>query len=419
MVKPIITPWRTQADLVAVRTQIYSTCPEARQRAVSRIMAWKLRGNLPHSVESTALLVDAVLHHTSRSSNSSADSSFSIRAVYSAAFTRFVTGFCDIGRNKERSLEPSSMLNIAKQIGMPPGFVALRHEATHDELPSTQRLVKAAEHALAWLWDFYWSKLEEPETEERVARTLPQLKARAKEIFKAYRGSRLQVLKSKKPRDQEEETKATSKNLSRLAEGSRPKMKAVADTLVEESLLIPSKRALGSPLDGAYLMWDDLLRDVVASDYSFLPTLQQSMLEVLTEREAEGTEHDANREATCQWLLHMADYTASASQQTAYSRQIMTTCCMHHGYWMKWLGKHLLDASGPDLKEEYQDLFEASQGEHDAGECAEDDAVMQDTCSCAAGDAADALGGVSTNRVAKSEGWKLAVIPTGLPIGAI
>ncbi|KAM3423495.1 hypothetical protein BST61_g923 [Cercospora zeina] len=415
MVKPIITPWRTQADLLAVRSQIYSTCPEARQCAVSRIMAWKLRGNLPHSVESTALLVDAILHHSD--SNSSTDPSFSIRAVYSAAFTRFVTGFCDIGRNKERSLEPSSMLNIAKQIGMPPGFVALRHEATHDELPSTQRLVKATEHALAWLWDFYWSKLEEPETEESVARALPELKARAKEIFKAYRGSRRQVLKSKKPRDQAEETKATSKNLLRLAEGSRLRMKAVADTLVEESLLVPSKRVLGSPLDGAYLMWDGLLRDIVASDYSFLPALQQSMLEVLAKQESEGTEHDANREATCQWLLHMTDYTASGRQQTAYVRQIITTCCMHNGYWMNWLGKRLLDTSGSDFREEYQDLFEASQGEQEAGVGAEEDIVMQD--SCAAGDAPDAIGEVSTNRVAKSEGWKLAVIATGLPIGVV
>ncbi|MGG6497648.1 UNVERIFIED_CONTAM: ribosomal biogenesis LAS1 family protein, partial [Bacteroidetes bacterium 56_B9] len=83
-----------------------------------------------------------------------------------------------------------SMLAIAKQIGMPSEFVTLRHEATHDELPAIQRLVKAVDDALAWLWVFYWSKLEEPETEAIEARSLPELKARAKEIFKAYRGSR-------------------------------------------------------------------------------------------------------------------------------------------------------------------------------------------------------------------------------------
>lgn len=232
------TPWRSQADLLSVREQIYSASQDDRQQAVDRIMAWKLRGNLPHAVESTALLTDAILHH----SNGSANSIFSIRAVYSAAFTRFVTGFCDIGRNKERSLEPSSMLHIAKQIGMPTEFVALRHEATHEELPSIQRLVKATEDGLAWLRKVHWSGLEEPETEQSVAKSLPEVKAQAREIFKTYRSSRRETLKSKRPKDQMEETRATSRALSGLMDGSRLRMQAVADVLVEEKLLIPSKR---------------------------------------------------------------------------------------------------------------------------------------------------------------------------------
>jgi ribosomal biogenesis protein LAS1 len=131
-----ITPWRTHSDLLAVRQQLYSLNTNSthtqhqnrhenqnanfdlRHQAVSRIMAWKLRGNLPHAVESTALLTDAILHH-----DLSINSIFSVRAVYAAAFTRFVTGFCDIGRNRERALEPSSMLVIARQIDMPDEFV--------------------------------------------------------------------------------------------------------------------------------------------------------------------------------------------------------------------------------------------------------------------------------------------------------
>ncbi|GIZ37157.1 hypothetical protein CKM354_000061500 [Cercospora kikuchii] len=412
MVRPTITPWRTQADLLAVRSQIYSDSPEDRQHAVSRIMAWKMRGNLPHSVESTALLVDAILHHNN--SDSSTDSFFSNRAVYSAAFTRFVTGFCDIGRNKERSLEPSSMLAIAKQIGMPSEFVTLRHEATHDELPAIQRLVKAVDDALAWLWVFYWSKLEEPGTEASVAKSLPEVKARAKEIFKTYRGSRREVLKSKKPRDQTEETRATSRNLVRLVKGSRLKRKAVAETLVEENLLIPSKRGLGTPLDGAYLMWDSLLRDIVASSPSFLPVLQQSMLAILTHQEMEGTEQDATREAICMWLLHMTDYNASAEQQTAYRREMITMCCMHLGYWLTWLGKRLLETSGSDFRTDYQDLFEASRDEHAAAEGAKEDTIMHDDIA-----GRDAIGDVSAGGFDQSTGWERALPPIAVPIGVV
>jgi ribosomal biogenesis protein LAS1 len=91
-----ITPWRTHSDLLSVRQQLYSlntnstptqnqnqhqnANPDLRHRAVSRIMAWKLRGNLPHAVESTALLTDAILHH-----DLSINSIFSVRAVYARA----------------------------------------------------------------------------------------------------------------------------------------------------------------------------------------------------------------------------------------------------------------------------------------------------------------------------------------------
>jgi ribosomal biogenesis protein LAS1 len=52
----------------------------------SKVGIWKLRGNLPHPVEATALLTDAILHDDAQK-----NSIFSIRATYSAAFCRSVT----------------------------------------------------------------------------------------------------------------------------------------------------------------------------------------------------------------------------------------------------------------------------------------------------------------------------------------
>lgn len=199
-------------------------------------MAWKLRGNLPHAVESTALLTDAILHHKIES-----NSIFSVRAVYSAAFARFVTGFCDIGRNKERSLEPSSMLDIAKQIGMPPEFVALRHEATHEELPAIQRLMKATDEALKWLWEVYWSRLESPESDEVVAAAIPQISAEARELFKNWRSARREALRAKKQR-QDEEVQAAGSSCIALMDGAAARANAVADVLAKDRMLLPSKR---------------------------------------------------------------------------------------------------------------------------------------------------------------------------------
>lgn len=166
------------------------------------------------------------------------------------------------------------MLEMAKQMGMKAEFVALRHEATHEELPSLRRLVKATGEALEWLWRVYWSRLDEGEEgmgmgsvistftsstnvaekegrgggggEISMAEHLrDDVKGQAREIFKAYRAARREALKMKKKnatRDQKEEMRATSKALRSLMGTSKLRIRAVADVLVEDRFLIPSKR---------------------------------------------------------------------------------------------------------------------------------------------------------------------------------
>lgn len=259
-----ITPWRTHSDLLAVRQQLYSlntnsthnqnqnghgsqdAKPDLRHQAVSRIMAWKLRGNLPHAVESTALLTDAILHH-----DLSINSIFSVRAVYAAAFTRFVTGFCDIGRNRERALEPSSMLVIARQIDMPDEFVALRHEATHEDLPSVQRLVAVCEQALEWLWRVYWSRLpDEPvATAADVAKVtevdVQQVREVGRKLLKEFRSARKQGLKVKggsTAKSQVELVNKTASELETLCHDQESAIVALTETLLDDKMLYPSDR---------------------------------------------------------------------------------------------------------------------------------------------------------------------------------
>ena len=75
----------------------------------------------------------------------------------------FVTGLLDMQQDKQRKM---SMFSVAKTIGLPATFVELRHQATHEQLPSLARLRAAANKALAWIWDYYWQHLiaeERPE----------------------------------------------------------------------------------------------------------------------------------------------------------------------------------------------------------------------------------------------------------------
>ena len=244
MARFTITPWRTQSDLLHVRQNLYhlnESEQDLRRNAVSRVMARKLRGHLPHAVESTALLVDAILHHTT---SSTANSSFSIRAVYSAAFCRFVTGFCDIGRSKEGGLVPSSMLEIARQIDMPSEFVALRHEAIHEELPSLGRLVEATERGLEWLWRAYWERLDGAVVEAVNVVDLSVVKEQARALFRGFRSMRREAFRANRQNSPEHRLACgeTAQECIRLCQGSVSSTGAVVEVLVEDRLLMPSGR---------------------------------------------------------------------------------------------------------------------------------------------------------------------------------
>ncbi|KAK5993270.1 Pre-rRNA-processing protein las1 [Cladobotryum mycophilum] len=135
--------------------------------AVARVSMWMQRGNCPHMVESTALLMAAVLSDEGSAIENAGSSTYAVRAAYSAAFSRFVTGLLDGHQDK---LRKQSMYSIAKTIGLPATFVELRHQATHEQLPSLAKLRSAAKKALLWIWDYYWKHLAGDDHDDKTAR---------------------------------------------------------------------------------------------------------------------------------------------------------------------------------------------------------------------------------------------------------
>ncbi|EPE02939.1 las1-like protein [Ophiostoma piceae UAMH 11346] len=173
MVHYIFTPWRDRRELLAVRRQFYPrgassfaavfTGTDAvesnavRREAVARVTIWMQRGFCPHMVESTALLAVAILADASSTTNSAP---VAARAAYASAFARFVTGLLDGQQDRARKM---SMHGLAQHIGLPAGFVELRHQVTHEALPSLRRLRSASQQALAWIYDYYWAGVDEAE----------------------------------------------------------------------------------------------------------------------------------------------------------------------------------------------------------------------------------------------------------------
>lgn len=137
------------------------------------------------------------------------------------------------------------MLEIARQIGMPSEFVSLRHEATHDELPSAGRMKIAATEGLDWLWKVYWSRLEDPTiVGETGIEDVGRQKVEMRKVLKEFRKVRKDAFRTKTETSEVHhgQVRAFAEALEALVKGDSIQMKALAELLVDEKFLIPSSR---------------------------------------------------------------------------------------------------------------------------------------------------------------------------------
>lgn len=111
MVQFVFTPWRNRAELLRVREQLYpaftttittaNTAPpttswwsspeelRAVEKAIARVFMWVHRGGCPHVVESTALLMSAIVFDARGGHDAVAGAA--VTAGYLVGFTRYVS----------------------------------------------------------------------------------------------------------------------------------------------------------------------------------------------------------------------------------------------------------------------------------------------------------------------------------------
>ena len=121
---------------------------------MKHVESWRLRGGLPLSVDATASIVEiGLLDKQTAGHEASAPSKHACTLMYAMAVTRLVNGITDPLQQGARA---SSVKHLAQSVGLPPSLVELRHDCTHNRLPSLDRLRVAADQALLWLHEHYW-----------------------------------------------------------------------------------------------------------------------------------------------------------------------------------------------------------------------------------------------------------------------
>lgn len=134
---------------------------------------------------------------------------------------------------------------------MPGSFVELRHEATHEDLPSLRRLQMATEQALQWLWHHYWSKLDaslssQPENRDPAATEHwgPDIRGSLHRIFKTFVSARRDEIKKEGPKSgvESRSVRKAMDQLDALGATKRPALfrDEVISLLLADRMVVPS-----------------------------------------------------------------------------------------------------------------------------------------------------------------------------------
>lgn len=264
----VVTAWRNSRELLQLRQDIYSSETACRQRAVNKVFAWRYRkpDGLPLLLDSTADIVDVILQDERADLKHNA-----LRLLYATAISRFVTGLADT--QIELTRDRPAWFPPGKSLQLPYNLLEVRHRIVHRHLPSLAELKRAAKDSLDWLWEWYWSQLDHafPSASSGIngkADLEPDTLVREKlqSILKTYVKERKTEIKNRKKDSHAAAEIALSSFTLRYGGNSTTSVSSsqarriLLHLLVEEKMILPADKKLGSTLSGAFLMWDVFFR---------------------------------------------------------------------------------------------------------------------------------------------------------------
>jgi hypothetical protein len=195
------------------------------------VSTWKLRRcRIPHSIQATADLVDAILHDDAQKNSAS-----TIKAVYASALAKMVTSVCDL---EQDSLEKRSMMEQAKKIGMPEDWVHLRHSITHGQTPGLRALEEAVRDAVPWMWNHFWRYLD---VEDRVSEE--ELRSEFITVLANFRRQRRVAITRKQDASLDTNLASqSSKALRRLCKNNSRGHEILISVLLHDNIILPSEK---------------------------------------------------------------------------------------------------------------------------------------------------------------------------------
>jgi ribosomal biogenesis protein LAS1 len=125
------------------------------QEALERVAVWKTRISvIPHAIESTAAIAQLFAREATTTATTTVTE---LRLAFSCAILRSINGLADV-MQQQRSVA-ASVASLCGHLGIPAWLVDIRHEATHNQLPSLPVLRMAATTLLDYYRQVYWDPM--------------------------------------------------------------------------------------------------------------------------------------------------------------------------------------------------------------------------------------------------------------------
>jgi hypothetical protein len=151
---PRAQPFANWDEWMLVKNGLYSSDHTAVCHALTIVALWRLRGRLPLSIDSTANLAELRMRDSNTGINYGPCSENEMKLHYSSVIVRAVNGLVD---PSQQGMYATSVLTLAEKMGLPGWIVELRHDATHNQVPSLSVLRNAGHTLINWLYDYYWA----------------------------------------------------------------------------------------------------------------------------------------------------------------------------------------------------------------------------------------------------------------------
>jgi ribosomal biogenesis protein LAS1 len=226
---------------------------------------------------------------------------------------------------------------------------------------------------LDWLWEWYWSQLDhafgltntaDDDAEiEGTEATREKLQA----ILKAYIKERKSEIKTRK-KDSRAATTAVSTYTLRYSPSSTSiaparTQKLFLELLVDDKMILPTDKKMGSSMSGAFLIWDPILlafyQAGIVSASTILAHLTGAMNSV--RNNMVSVDMDPVKEGLYEWILHIL---RSETYEAAGSiENVLTTCFSDPTYWNIKVAEALLDGAGVKDKESWSAILKAAKDE--------------------------------------------------------